>query len=369
VPGIRQYSRTVTPTDQPEEVAILAAVRAGDQAAFAALAERYRRQLHVHCYRMLGSVEDAEDVVQETLLRAWRSRASFQGRSLFRTWGCTGSRPTPASTPSSAPRAASWSPTSPRATRARNYPPTSARTWPRRPLSCPWLQPYPDHLLDQAAPSDAEPDAVVVARETIELAYLAAIQYLPPRQRAILILRDALGWSAKDTAGLLETSVASVNSALQRARSTMRARLPARRLDWTQATGPSDEERSVLRRFMDAHDRADVAAFAALLREDARQAMPPHLLWYDGRKAMVTVFARYIHPASPNYPGQLRFVAAAANRQPAVAVYLRREGDDRYLLLGLNVLEVEKGQVSAITSFGVQLLGAFGLPQTLPADR
>jgi len=97
--------------------------------------------------------------------------------------------------------------------------------------------------------------------------------------------------------------------------------------------------------------------------------MPPHLLWYDGREAMVTVFARYIHPASPNYPGQLRFVAAAANRQPAVAVYLRREGDDRYRLLGLNVLEVEKGQVSAITSFGVQLLGAFGLPRTLPADR
>jgi RNA polymerase sigma-70 factor (ECF subfamily) len=132
--------------------------------------------------------------------------------------------------------------------------------------------------------------------------------------------------------------VASVNSALQRARSTMRARLPARRLDWAQATRPTDDERSVLRRFMDAHDRAEVAAFAALLREDARQAMPPHPLWYDGREAMVTLFARYIHPTSPNYPGHLRFVAAAANRQPAVAVYLRREGDDRHRLLGLNVL-------------------------------
>jgi RNA polymerase sigma-70 factor, ECF subfamily len=139
--------------------------------------------------------------------------------------------------------------------------------------------------------------------------------------------------------------VASVNSALQRARSTMRARLPARRLDWAQATGPTDDERSVLRRFMDAHDRADVAAFAALLREDARQAMPPHLLWYDGRQAMVTLFARYLHPTSPNYPGQLRFLAAAANRQPAVAVYLRREGDDRDRLLGLNVLEIQEGQI------------------------
>jgi RNA polymerase sigma-70 factor (ECF subfamily) len=118
---------------------------------------------------------------------------------------------------------------------------------------------------------------VVVARETIELAYLAAIQYLPPRQRAILLLRDAMGWSAKPTAGLLEISVASANSALQRARATMRARLPARRLNWALATGPTDEERLVLQRFMDAHDRADVAAFAALLRRDARQTMPPNL--------------------------------------------------------------------------------------------
>jgi RNA polymerase sigma-70 factor, ECF subfamily len=368
VPGIRQYSRTVTPTDQTEDAAILAAVRAGDQAAFAALAERYRRQLHVHCYRMLGSFEDAEDVVQETLMRAWRSRASFQGRSLFRTWLYRIATNACLNALQRAPRrilVADVPPRDPSAELPAEERPDLAAP----PAELPWLQPYPDHLLDQAAPSDAEPDAVVVARETIELAYLTAIQHLPPRQRAILILRDALGWSAKDTAGLLETSVASVNSALQRARSTMRARLPARRLDWAQATRPSDDERSVLRRFMDAHDRADVAAFAALLRADARQAMPPHLLWYDGREAMVTVFARYIHPASPNYPGQLRSVAAAANRQPAVAVYLRREGDDRYRLLGLNVLEVEEGQISAITSFGVQLLGAFGLPRTLPADR
>jgi RNA polymerase sigma-70 factor, ECF subfamily len=368
VPGIRQYSRTVTPTDQPEDAAVLAAVRAGDQAAFAALAERYRRQLHLHCYRMLGSFEDAEDLVQETLLRAWRSRSTFRGRSLFRTWlyriatnACLNAlersprRILVADVPARDPSAE---------LPAEERPDLGAP-----PADLSWLQPYPDHLLDQIAPSDSQPDAVVVSRETIELAYLAAIQYLPPRQRAVLLLRDALGWSAKDTAGLLETSVASVNSALQRARSTMRARLPARRLDWGQATGPTDEERSVLERFMDAHDRADVAAFAALLREDARQTMPPHLLWYDGREAVATVFARYIEPGSPNYPGQLRCVPTAANRQPAVAVYLRREGDGRYRLLGLNVLEVEAGQISAMTSFGVQLLGAFGLPQTLPADR
>jgi RNA polymerase sigma-70 factor, ECF subfamily len=356
----------VTPTHQTEDRAVLAAVRTGDQAAFAALAERYRRQLHVHCYRMLGSFEDAEDLVQETMLRAWRSRASFQGRSLFRTWLYRIATNACLNALQRSPRrilVADVPPRDPGAELLVGERPDLGAP----PAELPWLQPYPDQLLDQVAPSDAEPDAVVVARETIELAYLAAIQYLPPRQRAILILRDALGWSAKDTAGLLETSVASVNSALQRARSTMRARLPTRRLDWAQATRPTDDERSVLRRFMDAHDRADVAAFAALLREDARQAMPPHPLWYDGREAMVTLFARYIHPTSPNYPGRLRFVATAANRQPAVAVYLRRESDDRHRLLGLNVLEIEQGQISAITSFGVELLGAFGLPQTLPA--
>jgi RNA polymerase sigma-70 factor, ECF subfamily len=358
----------VTPIDQTEEAVVLAAVRAGDQAAFAALGERYRRQLHVHCYRMLGSVEDAEDLVQETLLRAWRSRSGFQGRSLFRTWLYRIATNACLNALQRGPRRVLVADVPPRDPSAE-LPVEERPDVGAPPAELPWLQPYPDHLLDQAAPSDAEPDAVVVARETIELVYLAAIQYLPPRQRAILILRDALGWSAKDTAGLLETSVASVNSALQRARSTMRARLPARRLDWALAIRPTDDERSVLRRFMDAHDRADVAAFAALLREDARQAMPPHLLWYDGREAMVTLFARYIHPTSPNYPGQLRCVPTAANRLPAVAVYLRREGDDRYRLLGLDVLEIQGGQISAITSFGVQLLGAFGLPQTLPADR
>jgi RNA polymerase sigma-70 factor (ECF subfamily) len=352
------------PATQTEEAAVLAAVRDGDEAAFALLAERYRRQLHVHCYRMLGSFEDAEDLVQETLLRAWRSRSSFQGRSLFRTWLYRIATNACLNALERSPRRILVADVA-----ARN--PGAELSAEERPdlgapaVDLPWLQPYPDHLLDQIAPSESQPDAVVVARETIELAYLAAIQYLPPRQRAILLLRDALGWSAKETAGLLEMSVASVNSALQRARSTMRARLPARRLDWAQATGPTEEERSVLERFMDAHDRADVAAFTALLREDARQTMPPYPLWYDGRGAMATVFARYIDPASPNYPGQLRLVATAANRLPAVAFYLRRAGDSRYRLLGLDVLEIQDGRVSRIISYGVDLLGAFGLASTL----
>jgi RNA polymerase sigma-70 factor (ECF subfamily) len=354
----------VTSASTTEEAEVLAAVRAGDASAFAALAERYRRQLHVHCYRMLGSLEDAEDVVQETFLRAWRSRATFEGRSLFRTWlyriatnACIDAlerRPPRILVADIPPR--DPGPGLP----AEERPDLGAP-----PADLPWLTPYPDQLLDQVPAGGTEPDEAVVSRETIELAYLAAIQHLPPRQRAILILRDTLGWSAKDTASLLGMSVASANSGLQRARSTLRARLPARRLEWAQATGPTEEERSVLRRFMDAHDRADVAAFAELLREDARQAMPPHLLRYEGREDLVTLFANYIRADSPNSPGDLRTVATAANRQPAVAVYLRRPGESEYRLLGLNVMEIEDGLITGMISFGVQLLGSFGLPPTL----
>jgi RNA polymerase sigma-70 factor (ECF subfamily) len=349
---------------EEEGAAALAAVRARNEAAFVALAGRYRRQLHIHCYRMLGSVEEAEDMVQETLLRAWKARESFEGRSLFRTWlyriatnACLNALER-----------------SPRRILVPNVPPTDPSEELRAdqrpdlgalPADLPWLEPYPDRLLDEAASTEAGPEALVVARETIELAYLAAIQYLPPKQRAALILRDSLGWPAKEIATLLDTTVASVNSALQRARTTMRERLPARRLEWTSATAPTAEERAMLRRFMDAHDRADVAAFSALLAEDARQAMPPNLLRYEGRNALTTLFANYIYPDSVHYPGPLRRVATAANRQPASATYLRRRRDTEFRLLGLDVLEIRDGQVAGIISFGVPLLGRFGLPPTL----
>jgi RNA polymerase sigma-70 factor, ECF subfamily len=361
------YSRAMSGggvTTQAEQGAVLAAVRDGDASAFAALAERYRRRLLVHCYRMLGSLEEAEDAVQEALLRAWRARAGFEGRSQFRTWlyriatnVClnalerTPRRVLVADVPAQDPGVT-----------------LSVEQLPDRgapPADLPWLQPYPDRLLDPIAPGDLEPDAVVVARETIELAFLAAIQLLPPKQRAVLILREVLGWSAKETASLLQVSVASVNSALQRARSTLRTRLPWRRLEWARATGPTDQERAVLQRFMDAHDRADVTAFAALLRDDVRQSMPPHLLWYDGRVSVAANFARYIDPGSPVYPGHLRMVPTAANRQPAAAVYLRRPDDSTYRLLGLSVLDIEDGLVVGIVSFGLDLLEAFGLPPTL----
>jgi RNA polymerase sigma-70 factor, ECF subfamily len=346
-------SRVQTTPERAEEAEVLAAVRAGDEAAFATLAERYRRELHVHCYRMLGSFDDAEDLVQETFLRAWKARAGFEGRSLFRTWLY---------------RIATNACLSALARSSRRVMPTDlvpGSTGYAEPVwdhEVPWLQPYPDHLLEPVAPSEAEPDAVVVSRETIELAYLAAIQHLPPRQRAVLLLRDVLAWPAKEVAALLETSVPSVNSALQRARATMRRRLPARRLDWTSASRPTDEERSVLQRFMDAHERHDVAAFAALLREDARQTMPPAALWFDGRDAIRALAEVYL---APETFGDFRLVATAANRQPAAAAYLRFHGEASYRLVGLNVLRIEGGEIVAIDSFAPELITAFGLPETL----
>ena len=188
---------------------------------------------------------------------------------------------------------------------------------------------------------------MVVARETIELAFVAAIQLLPPRQRAVLILRDVLGWSAKDTASLLSASVAAVNSALQRARATLRDHLGERRTDWAPASQPSEDERELLRRYVEAHERADADALAELLREDVRLTMPPHPTWYDGREAVMVATRQGFDPAF----GELGTVVANANRQPAVAHYLRAPGDSRHRALALDLLRLEGGHVAEITSF------------------
>lgn len=336
-------------------VRTVAAVRAGDEAAFALLVERYRRELQVHCYRMLGSLQDAEDLVQETFLRAWRKRASFEGRSTLRTWLYRIATNACLDALEHQPRR--WLP--PQVARAADPAVT-----PLPAADLPWLQPYPDRLLEGIAESDAEPSAAVVAKETIELAFLAAIQHLSPRQRAVLIVRDALGWSASETASLLETSVASVNSALQRARGTLRERLPERRLDWAASADPSEEERSLLRRYMDAWERADVVALAGLLREDARLTMPPTPSWYDGREAIATFFAHRVF--GPSSPGHLRLVPTRANRQPALAVYLRRAGELHHGAFALMVLRVEGTAVAEINGFVLpELFPAFGLAASL----
>jgi RNA polymerase sigma-70 factor (ECF subfamily) len=231
---------------------------------------------------------------------------------------------------------------------------------PAPPADLPWLQPYPDVLL---APPEDDPGAAVVVRETIELTFLAAIQHLPPRQRAVLILRDVLGWSAKQTASMLETSVASANSALQRARATLRDQLPERRIDWARAPADS-REREVLQRYVEAHERADAAALAELLLADARLDMPPHPVWYDGRDAIVTASAKGFDPEF----GSLRALPIGANLQPAAAYYLRPPGESVYKPLAFDVLRIEEGRVAAITSFVFpELFPAFGLP--LELDR
>jgi RNA polymerase sigma-70 factor, ECF subfamily len=326
-----------------------------NESAFAALFERHRGELRVHCYRMLGSYEDSEDLVQETFLRAWRRRASFsfEERSSLRAWlyriatnACLDvlrSRARRVLPPQVAPAGDPAAPPSP-------------------PVDLPWLQPYPDRLLEAVAPGEDEPGAVLVARETIELAFLAAIQHLPPRQRAVLILRDVLGWSAKETASLLEASVVSVNSALQRARATLRDRLPERRTEWAASVEPREKERELLRRYVEAHDRADVDALAELLLEDARLTMPPHSTWYAGREAILIASRKGFDPEF----GHLRSVATGANLQPAAAHYLRLPGESEYRPLALDVLRIEGERVAEISSFVFpELFPAFGLPPTL----
>jgi RNA polymerase sigma-70 factor (ECF subfamily) len=312
----------------------------GDASAFAELSERHRRELHVHCYRMLGSFDDADDAVQETFLRAWRGRAGFDGGAHFRAWlyriatnVCLDML-------------------------RRSSHQISA---PRSFAEVPWLQPYPDRLLDQIAPSDDEPDARAVERETIELAFLAALQVLPPRQRAALLARDVLGRPADETAALLDTSVAAANSALQRARATMRRHLPDRRSQW-QAKRPTAEERALLEKFIDAHERCDAEAALALSAKDIRVTMPPYPWCFEGLDAVAPLMARAM---GPQRDGEWRLVPAMANRMPAAATYLRRWEDTELRAMKLDVIRVGRGLIVEITTFGPSLFPAFGLPMVL----
>ena len=352
--------RPETTSQRAEEAEVLTAVRGGDAPAFAALAERYRRQLQVHCYRMLGSFDDAEDLVQETLLRAWRGRAEFEGRSMFRTWLYRIATNACLNALERLPRRVMPQDVAPPVTAATDM--SEARSEPPWAPELPWLQPCPDHVLEPAAPPESQPDSAIVSRETIGLTYLAALQHLPPRQRAALILGDALGWSATEIAGLLDTTVASVNSALQRARDTMRARLTAGTRDPTPpTTAPTDEERALLQRFMAAWEQPDTNALVALLREDVRWAMPPAPLWFHGRAAVARLFQAF----PPGRLGAFRMMATAANRQPAAAAYIRAPGAAAFRLVSLTVLEIEGGAIAAMTTFNPALLRPFQLPHEL----
>jgi len=201
----------------------------------------------------------------------------------------------------------------------------------------------------------------------MELAFLAAIQHLPPRQRAALILRDVLGWSAKEAAAALDTSVASANSALQRARTTLREHLPERRLDWAQPLGPTEDELAVVRRYVDAVERADLDTLAGLLAEEIRAVMPPWPMWFAGRDALLATLRTSWDPAGPDYIGRFRMVPTAANGLPAVGSYVRSPGDDEYKAFAIGVLRVADGRITEISAFhDTALFPAFGLPMSFP---
>ena len=307
---------------------------------FEELTTRHRRELHVHCYRMLASFDEAEDAVQETFLRAWRYRDGFEGGTLVRAWLY---------------RIATNVCLDMLRARARRGVPAKSYA------DLPWLQPYPDRLLDEIAPADDEPDAVVVARETIELAFVAAMQVLPPRQRAVMILRDVLGMPAVETAELLETTVAAANSALQRARATMQLHLPSHRLAW-ESREPSPEERDLLDKFIDAHERCDAKAAVAIATQDLRITMPPLPMSFDG---LDVIYGALVTAFGPERDGDWRLVPTMANRMPTAASYLRRPDDTEFRAFKLDVLRIEDGAVAEITTFGAALFPAFDLPATL----
>jgi RNA polymerase sigma-70 factor (TIGR02960 family) len=311
---------------------------------FPVLLERHRREIHVHCYRMLGSFDEAEDAVQDAFLRAWDARERFGGELNFRAWlyriatnVCLDA-----------------------IRRRRRRAPSLDRSF----SEISWLQPYPDRLLDEVAPPEDEPDAVVVARETIELAFLALIQLLPARQRAVLLMRDVLEFSAAETATLLEMSTPAVNSALQRARATM-AQRPARERPTGQI---SAYEHELLAKFIEAHERGDHDASLAIAREDIRITMPPHPLFFEGRAAMAELCERAFGSRDgTGGMGQWRLVATAANRMPTAASYLLAPGDTVFRAFKFDVLRIEGDWIAETTTFMPDLFGAFGLPMTLPA--
>ena len=316
---------------------------------FALLADQFRPELLVHCYRMLGSVQDAEDQVQETLLRAWRSYGSFEGRSSLRTWlyriatnACLRAmenrerRPLPSGL--GAPGDDPAGPVAPQASEVS------------------WLEPFPDALL---RPESADPATVAAARSGLRLALIAALQQLPARQRTVLILRDVLGWRAAEAAALLGVSVTAVNSALQRARGQLRQAVPA--ADGIRPASQAD--RAVLDRYAAAIENADVAALVQLLHEDATFEMPPMPMWFRGRDNI----GRFLGTRVLTSPGVFTTVPAAANGQPALAIYRRAEDGTRRAY-GVQVLTLRDSRVAGVVAFlDPGLFPAFGLPPEVPA--
>ena len=331
---------------------LLTRARAGDGEAFRALTEPYRRELQVHCYRMLGSLQDAEDALQDTLLAAWQGIAGFEERASIRTWlyriatnRCL-----------NALRSASRRP-------AKDWDvPKVEPPEPTRLGEIVWLEPYPDALLEGAIDVPLGPEARYEQTETISLAFVTALQVLPPRQLAVLILRDVLGFHANEVAEMLDSTVDSVNSALKRARATLQQRLPAtdEREPPPAPTSPSEE--AVVSEFVRAYETGDLDAIVALLTEDTFISMPPIPLEYQGRD-LVARFYDSIFRAGRRFD----LVPTRANGQPAFGAYLRAPNGGIRHGTGLLVLTLSGDQICAVTRFDSSVLPWFGLPGSLPS--
>ena len=326
---------------------LLELATAGDQDAFRELVDPYRSELHVHCYRILGSIQDAEDALQETLLAAWRGLKGFERRASLRTWLYS----------VATNRALNMLRAAKRAEAELAMPPNVSLPEPTRRREPVWLEPYPDVLLDADLEGPPGPEARYEAKEAISLAFVTALQLLPARQRAVLILRDVLGFRASEVAGMLESTEGSVTSALKRARATLEGR------PRPEAAPPPDSpfERELVGRLASAFEANDVDGIVALLADDVRLAMPPLPLEYVGRDE-----AARFYGVVATRPGRRRLVQTRANGQPALAFYSQDVEGGAYVASSLTVVTLAGDRCVALDRFDAGVLQHFGLPHVLP---
>ncbi|HET6298546.1 MAG TPA: sigma-70 family RNA polymerase sigma factor [Kribbella sp.] len=330
---------------------LMTRARAGDGSAFRELTEPYRRELQVHCYRMLGSFQDAEDALQDSLLAAWQGLGGFEGRASLRTWlyRIATNRCLNALRSAKRRQAKEWDV------------PTVEPPEPTRLGEIVWLEPYPDALLEGAIDGPLGPEARYEQTEAISLAFVTALQVLPARQRAVLILREVLGYHASEVADMLDSSVESVNSALKRARAGLRGHLRPTAEHEEPPAPDSPAEKALVEKFVRAYQSGNVTALVALLTEDVRVSMPPVALEYHGREDVLRFYTSIIRPDRT-----YSLVPTRANGQPAFGTYLRTPTDGIRHGTGLLVLTLTGDQVSAVTRFDNSALPWFGLPRSLP---